>query len=87
VLEPLLGHNRAEFERLGRLQRLIVLVGPVGGAVLIVGLIVLSAPSWTNYLLFVLAVTLVAAIGILEVRRIAVYRRDLRERHEHPEGM
>jgi ABC-type nickel/cobalt efflux system permease component RcnA len=85
VLEPQLRHNREEFDRLGRFQRLIVLGTPVGAAALIVGLVVLSAPSWTNYLLFALVIVLGAAIGVLEVKRIAVFRRDLRERRENRE--
>ena len=85
MLEPQLRHNREEFERLGRLQRLIVLGAPVGGAALITSLVVLSAPSWTNYLLFVLAIAIVVAEGVLELRRVLVYRRDVRERRGSPE--
>jgi hypothetical protein len=84
VLEPQLRHNREEFERVGRLQRLVLLGAPVAGAVLLVSLAVLSAPRWTNYLLFVLAFAIVVAEGILELRRVHVYRRDLRERRGGP---
>lgn len=85
MIDPQLKHNREEFERLGRVQRSIVIGAPVGGAALLIGLAVLSAPSWTNYLLFVLAIVIAVALGVLELRRTAVFRRDLRERREQAE--
>jgi hypothetical protein len=80
MLEPQLDHHRQRFEQLGRRQRLLVLGAPLLAAVLLVTLALTSAPDWTDFLLVVLAFLVIGAIAVLEIQRVLVFRRDVRER-------
>ena len=80
MLEPQLDHHRRQFEQLGRRQRLLVLGTPLLAAVLLVTLALTSAPDWTDFLLVVLVFLVISAIAVLEIQRVLVFRRDLKER-------
>ena len=86
MLEPQLAHHRAEFERLGRHQRVTVALMPLAGGLGYFLLRSLSVPGWAYYSLMAIVVLGIGAIGFYEVRRTIVFYRDLRERRTLDEG-
>jgi hypothetical protein len=79
LLEPYLTHNRAEFARLKRLQVGFMVAAPGGG--LLLALVAAITPIHLPYDWFMMSLVIVALIGmgVMEVRKVLVFRRDLRE--------
>jgi hypothetical protein len=82
LFEPTLEHNRDQFRRLSRRQ-LYVLFGSFLSAVLFLTFAaIVSAPGWVLYVLLPLVFFAGGAMGVLEIQKVIVFRRDLRERRD-----
>lgn len=83
MLEPVLEHNRKEHDRLHRYQIRIV-VSALPGALLIGLMVVLLGDGrWAEWATISLVTAALLIMGILELKKTLVFRRDL---HEQIEG-
>jgi hypothetical protein len=83
----MLAANKQEFQRLKRDQIRIVALTPVcalGYGVLVA---VLAEPEWADWLPVPLVFLAIGAIGWLEIKKLAVFRKDLRERRDMVTGL
>ena len=81
MFEPLLKHNRDEFERLKRSHIQVVVAGLIlafvlGGSLM---LFVYSAP-WIKWVAILYLVAFGGVIGVLEIKKALVFLRDVGER-------
>ena len=85
LFEPTLEHNRDQYRKLNR-RKLYVLFGSVLSAFVFLTLAaIVSAPAWVLYVLLPLVFLVIVAMGVLEIQKVIVFRRDLRERRDVPE--
>jgi UDP-N-acetylmuramyl pentapeptide phosphotransferase/UDP-N-acetylglucosamine-1-phosphate transferase len=80
MIEPQQAHYRAEFRRLCRYQALTVIGGFFAALGFGAVIVLVSPPEWVQWLAVPLVFVGIGAIGLLEVRKTLVFRRDLRER-------
>lgn len=80
MFEPQLDHNLADFRRMSRGQLRILLASPVCGVIVFTLVAVLALPRWAEGLAFIaLLGSAGIGLGVLEIKKIIIFRRDLRE--------
>ena len=82
MLEPTFPHNRAEFERLSRMQPRIVGASILGAFVLFMSVAIFVLTRWVEGLGLVLLAATGLAIVAVEVKKTLVFRRDLLEQRQ-----
>jgi hypothetical protein len=80
MLEPQRSSNRVEFNRLKRIQLLIVLTSPVGALALMILLDWLGLFGWLAWILMPSLLATFGLIALLEFRKVLLFRKDLVER-------
>jgi hypothetical protein len=86
MLEPYFEHNRKEFDKLQRRQILTCVLSVAAAAVfLLVSVVLIGNRKFAEWGLYSLLATGFVILGILEVKRTLVFRRDLREQRENHE--
>ncbi len=87
MLDPVLPHNRAEYDRLGAQKRRVFWKALLGFPVFSLVLIALLRMGVPDFGLAYLTAAYLACVfvmfGIVEVKRVVIFRRDLIERRPH----
>ena len=84
MLKPVLAHHRREYDRLGRLQVKTAILGAL--FLMLFGLVALVVrEQWTLWLMMLPLVAEAAGLGVLTVRMLAVFHRDLEDRARPPQ--
>ncbi|MDH5761280.1 MAG: hypothetical protein OEZ65_17080 [Gemmatimonadota bacterium] len=83
MFEPQLRHNREEFDRLLRRKRQVLVASiPLASLPLAIPVMLRTSPEVVVHALIGYYAVVFSIFGYLEIRRVMVFRRDLRERRE-----
>ena len=81
MFEPEMEHNQKRFASLVAQQRRLAVIAVVASFVYAWLVLWLAPIPWIEFLIWAYIVIAIAAIGVFEIAKLRVFRRDLREQN------